>query len=139
MPPEESPSEVRSRTMRAVKGKNTKPELLVRCLIHRLGYRYRLHRKDLPGKPDLAFPGRRKAIFIHGCFWHGHDCRRGARVPKTNRDYWVTKIRRNQDRDASHLQELKQMGWDVLTIWECQLGELESVTDLIVAFLENNS
>ena len=138
MPPEESPSEVRSRTMRAVKGKDTKPELLVRRLVHRLGYRYRLHRKDLPGKPDLAFPGRRKAIFIHGCFWHGHDCRRGARVPKTNRDYWEAKIRRNQDRDARHLQELKRMGWGALTIWECQLRDLKSVTERVVAFLENN-
>ena len=92
----------RSATMRAVKGKDTKPELLVRRLVHGMGYRYRLHRKDLPGKPDLTFAGRRRVIFVHGCFWHGHDCARGARVQKNNRDYWLGKIGRNRGRDAEH-------------------------------------
>src|ERR1700719_94774 len=106
----ESP-EVRRRTMQAVKSKNTAPELLVRSLAHRMGYRFRLHRKDLPGKPDLVFPGTRKAIFVHGCFWHGHDCARGARVPKTNRDYWRAKIARNRARDLKTLAVYEAMGW----------------------------
>ena len=86
--------------MRAVKSHDTKPELLVRRAIHCMGYRYRLHRKDLPGKPDVVFPSRKKIIFVHGCFWHGHDCARGARMPKSNRSYWVSKISRNRERDA---------------------------------------
>src|SRR4249920_1604267 len=106
----ESP-EVRRRTMQAVKSKDTAPELLVRSLAHRMGYRFRLHRKDLPGKPDLVFPGRRKAIFVHGCFWHGHDCARGARVPKNNRDYWVTKVGRNVARDERSREALTALGW----------------------------
>jgi DNA mismatch endonuclease (patch repair protein) len=116
----ESP-EIRRRTMQAVKSKNTAPELLVRRLTHAMGYRFRLHRKGLPGKPDLVFPGRHKAIFVHGCFWHGHDCARGARVPKTNREYWEKKISRNRERDKKHLSELLTDGWKTLVIWECRL------------------
>src|ERR1700735_5319447 len=86
----------RSSTMRAVKSKDTRPEMHVRRIVYALGYRYRLHRKDLPGKPDLAFIGRRKAIFVNGCFWHGHDCPRGSRAPKTNQAYWTAKISRNR-------------------------------------------
>ena len=117
----ESP-EVRRRTMQAVKSKDTAPELLVRSLAHRMGYRFRLHSKDLPGKPDLVFPGRRKAVFVHGCFWHGHDCARGARVPKTNRDYWTKKIARNRERDRAAYAALAHSGWAYLVIWECDLG-----------------
>jgi DNA mismatch endonuclease (patch repair protein) len=117
----ESP-EVRRRTMQAVKSKDTAPELLVRSLAHRMGYRFRLHSKDLPGKPDLVFPGRRKAVFVHGCFWHGHDCARGARVPKTNRDYWTKKIARNRERDRAACAALAHSGWAYLVIWECDLG-----------------
>jgi DNA mismatch endonuclease (patch repair protein) len=117
----ESP-EVRRRTMQAVKSKDTAPELLVRSLAHRMGYRFRLHSKDLPGKPDLVFPGRRKAVFVHGCFWHGHDCARGARVPKTNRDYWTKKIARNRERDRAACVALAHSGWAYLVIWECDLG-----------------
>ena len=91
--------EVRRRTMQAVKSENTGPELAVRCLAHRMGYRFRLHRKDLPGKPDLVFPRLHKAVFVHGCFWHGHDCARGARVPVQNRAYWTKKIAGNKGRD----------------------------------------
>lgn len=116
----ESP-EVRRRTMQAVKSKDTAPELLVRSLAHRMGYRFRLHRKDLPGKPDLVFPGRRKAIFVHGCFWHGHDCARGARQPKTNRAYWTKKIERNLERDRAARTSLTRSGWKVAVFWECEL------------------
>jgi DNA mismatch endonuclease (patch repair protein) len=110
----------RSAIMRSVKSKNTRPELVVRRLIHSLGYRYRLHVKALPGNPDLVFPSRRKIINIHGCFWHGHDCRRGARLPKENSDYWREKLTRNRDRDLQSEKELQVAGWDVLTIWECE-------------------
>jgi DNA mismatch endonuclease (patch repair protein) len=111
----------RSRVMRAVKGKNTGPEMLVRRLAHSLGFRFRLHRSDLPGKPDLVFPGRKAIIFVHGCFWHGHGCPRGARVPKANRAYWMAKIGRNVARDAANLKQLRSAGWRVLTLWECKL------------------
>ncbi|GGO38607.1 very short patch repair endonuclease [Gemmobacter aquaticus] len=111
---------VRSATMRAVKSKDTTPEMKVRRLVHGLGCRYRLHRKDLPGKPDLVFGSRRKVIMVNGCFWHGHDCARGARQPKSNSDYWKPKIGRNVARDATNLAALQDAGWDVLTIWECE-------------------
>lgn len=111
----------RSRIMRCVKAANTGPEMIVRRLLHSLGYRFRLHRKDLPGRPDLVFPSRRKAIFVHGCFWHGHACPRGARKPKANRDYWERKIERNIRRDAANNHELECLGWSVLVLWECEL------------------
>ncbi|MGA8610417.1 MAG: very short patch repair endonuclease [Xanthobacteraceae bacterium] len=110
----------RARVMRAVKSRDTKPEMIVRRLVHGLGYRYRLHLPHLPGKPDLAFPGRRKVVFMHGCFWHGHDCARGARVPKDNRDYWTAKIARNKARDAKDRDRLRDMGWSIFTVWECE-------------------
>ncbi|HYD45711.1 MAG TPA: DNA mismatch endonuclease Vsr [Phenylobacterium sp.] len=113
----------RSAVMRRVKGKGTTPELKVRRLLTRLGARYRLHRKHLPGSPDIVLPGRRLAIFVHGCFWHGHDCARGARVPKANRDYWVAKVERNRARDARNLEALAGQGWRVETIWECEMRD----------------
>lgn len=121
--------------MRAVKGKDTKPEWVVRRLVHALGYRYRLHRKDLPGKPDLVFGPRRKVIFVHGCFWHGHDCKRGARVPKTNRDYWLQKVQRNRDRDAATQKALQNAGWSVLILWECEIKETVALEQRLIAFL----
>jgi DNA mismatch endonuclease, patch repair protein len=114
---------VRSRTMRAVKSKNTKAELQIRSLVHRLGYRFRLYRKDIPGTPDLAFPGRRKVIFVQGCFWHGHQCKRGNRTPKSNRAYWKAKITRNVQRDEKNLVALKESGWRCMLLWECELGD----------------
>lgn len=126
----------RSNVMARVKAKNTTPELKVRRLVHALGYRYRLHRKDLPGKPDLVFAGRRKVIFVHGCFWHGHDCKRGARQPKQNADYWRTKISRTMARDQSTLERLADAGWFSLVIWECELKTLQAVQARIVAFLD---
>jgi len=115
--------EKRSAVMRRVKGRDTRPELAVRRLIWRLGGRYRLNRADLPGKPDIVFAGRRLAIFVHGCFWHGHDCARGARVPKANRDYWVGKVGRNRTRDAAARERLVALGWRVETVWECELKD----------------
>lgn len=129
-------SEQRSRIMRAVKDRNTKPEMIVRRLLHRLGYRYRLHRKNLPGKPDIVFGPLRKVIFVHGCFWHGHSCKRGNRLPKTNSDYWEAKITRNIERHLSQLDELKASGWTELTLWECELVDEEAVTRRLRAFLD---
>lgn len=111
--------------MRAVKSENTKPELQLRKALHRLGYRYRLNVKTLPGKPDLVFPKYRAVIFMHGCFWHGHNCKRGARTPKTNTAYWTEKIARNKIRDKKNAAALKKLGWRVVTIWECQLKTLD--------------
>ncbi len=102
--------------MRSVKSKDTAPELIVRRATRRLGRGYCLHRSDLPGAPDLVFPGRHKVIFVHGCFWHQHDCPRGARLPKANREYWQSKLHRNQERDALHYTRLHALGWDVLVI-----------------------
>ena len=130
----ESPG-VRRRTMQAVKSKDTEPELLVRSLAHRMGYRFRLHRKDLPGKPDLVFPGRRKAIFVHGCFWHGHDCTRGARVPKSNRNYWTRKIARNKERDRAACAALTHSDWTYLILWECGLGNEKALRAQVRKFL----
>lgn len=114
-------SEIRSRTMRAVKSKNTAPEKAIRKLITSWGFRYRLNRKDLPGKPDLVFPKLKKVIFVHGCFWHGHSCKRGNRTPKNNRVYWQTKISKNKARDRQHCRALKRDGWDSFIVWECEL------------------
>lgn len=109
--------------MRAVKGSDTTPELAVRRLAHGMGFRFRLHRKDLPGKPDLTFPRLRKVIFVHGCFWHGHDCARGARVPVQNRDYWTQKVARNVERDRSAQSALQRLGWKSLVVWECEIKD----------------
>jgi DNA mismatch endonuclease (patch repair protein) len=119
--------EKRSAVMRRVKGRGTAPELQLRRLIWSLGGRYRLNRGDLPGKPDIVLAGRRLAVFVHGCFWHGHDCARGARIPKANRDYWTAKIARNRARDVASRAALEAGGWRVETVWECELkdrGEL---------------
>jgi DNA mismatch endonuclease (patch repair protein) len=121
--------------MQAVKSKNTAPELLIRSLTHQMGFRFRLHGKDLPGKPDLVFPGKRKTIFVHGCFWHGHDCARGSRVPKNNRDYWTKKIARNQKRDRAACAALTSSGWRTFVVWECDLGNEKALKADIRKFL----
>jgi len=128
-------AEERSRIMRAVKGADTGPELTVRHIAHRMGYRYRLHRKDLPGKPDMVFPGRRKIIFVHGCFWHGHECKRGNRIPEENRDYWLKKIARNKERDEAVAAALRTMGWDVRIFWECEIKKEDAIVRSIRSFL----
>lgn len=121
--------------MRAVKGKDTSPEILVRTMLHRSGYRYRLHRRDLPGKPDIVFPSKKKAVFVNGCFWHGHHCNRGARKPKTNTEYWENKIQCNRVRDKRHRIELGKLGWKTCTIWECELRKPEAVLTCLKKFL----
>ena len=129
-------SERRSATMRAVKSRDTRPEMRVRRLLHRMGYRYRLQRKDLPGRPDIVFGPRRRVIFVHGCFWHGHDCKRGARVPATNTAYWQAKIARNVDRHARQLDALITKGWAALTLWECELKDQDVLMDRLKKFLD---
>jgi DNA mismatch endonuclease (patch repair protein) len=123
--------------MQAVKSKNTAPEGVVRRTAHALGYRFRLHRNDLPGKPDLVFPRLRKVLFVNGCFWHGHQCKRGNRPPKTNADYWRAKIRRNAAMDAANTAKLNSLGWQVGVIWECQLKQPAEVVKLLSTFLEH--
>ncbi len=129
---------LRSRIMRSVRSENTRPELIVRSTLHRLGYRFRLHRRDLPGKPDIVFPGRHKVIFINGCFWHGHDCLRGSRIPKSNREYWIAKIARNKQRDILHISALESRGWQVLAVWECQFANLNELSQILTAFLDRS-
>ncbi len=113
----------RSATMRAVKSRDTGPERALRRMLHAIAPGYRLHRADLPGRPDIVYGRRRLAIFMHGCFWHGHDCARGARMPKANADYWRSKIARNRARDAAALAAYSAMGWRALVVYECELKE----------------
>ena len=127
--------EKRSAVMAKIKGRGTKPELQVRKALTALGVRYRLNRKDLPGSPDVVMAGRRLAIFVHGCFWHGHDCARGSRVPKANRDYWLAKVARNKARDAAAEAALIALGWRVETIWECDLKDAEALRGRLDALL----
>jgi DNA mismatch endonuclease (patch repair protein) len=127
-------SDQRSALMSRVKTRDTKPELIVRSLLHRLGYRFRLHRKDLPGNPDLVFPIRKKVIFIHGCFWHGHDCPRGKR-PSTNTEFWDLKLTKNKARDENALQMLNLLGWKALVIWECNVNATGELVKLLTKFL----
>ena len=125
----------RSAVMRRVKARDTGPEKTVRRLLTGLGARYRLHRKDLPGKPDIVMAGRRLAIFVHGCFWHGHDCARGARVPKQNRDYWLGKVGRNRERDVVSRVALEAAGWRVEVVWECDLKDEAGLTERLATLL----
>ena len=122
--------------MQSVKSKNTGPELVVRRLLHGMGYRYRLHRRDLPGKPDIAFMSRRKAIFVHGCFWHGHDCPKG-RLPKSRLDYWQPKLDENRIRDRTKTEQLRSLGWSVLVIWQCGTVDKESLASRLQGFVDS--
>lgn len=127
--------ERRSANMRAIRSKGMKPELAVRRLVRSLGYGYRLHRNDLPGKPDLAFIGRTKVIFVHGCYWHQHrDCREG-RPPGSNLSYWGPKLARNVERDAANLEALQSAGWKTLVIWECEIADLSAVRKTLEKFM----
>ncbi|MDQ0635261.1 DNA mismatch endonuclease (patch repair protein) [Arthrobacter pascens] len=132
--------ERRSWNMSRIRGKNTKPELLVRRLLHAKGYRYRLHGKAgkarLPGNPDLVFAGRRKVIFVNGCFWHFHDCRAGQHAPKANATFWEAKRTRTRIRDADQRRRLEEAGWAVLTLWECELRDGSALESQLVQFLE---
>ena len=124
----------RSANMRAIRSKDMKPELSVRSLVHRLGYRFRIHKKDLPGKPDLVFGSRRKVIFVHGCFWHVHNCRK-AHTPKSNIEYWQPKLQRNMVRDLKNLKALSEAGWETLIVWECEIERGLDLEDRLKSFL----
>lgn len=127
--------ERRSRLMGRVRGKDTKPEMIVRRLAHRLGYRFRLHGRDLPGSPDLVFPGRKKVIFIHGCYWHRHDCKK-ATTPKTNTNFWQKKFDDNVMRDNKNLNDLTETGWGTLVVWQCEAEKLDGLAERLTDFLE---
>jgi DNA mismatch endonuclease, patch repair protein len=127
----------RSEIMSLVKSKDTKPETAIRQRLYRLGYRYRANRKDLPGKPDLVFSRLRKVVFVHGCFWHGHDNCSYGRLPKSNLDYWRPKLERNKERDAENIQCLLEMGWEVAVVWQCELKDIDAVVAKLVDFLDS--
>jgi DNA mismatch endonuclease, patch repair protein len=127
--------EKRSQIMSLVSGKNTKPEMAVRSLLHNLGFRFRLHRKNLPGKPDITLPKYKKVIFVHGCFWHGHaDCSRSKR-PSTNEEFWCEKLDKNIERDKTTVNALKELGWDVLTVWTCEVSDTNKLKTNLLSFL----
>jgi DNA mismatch endonuclease (patch repair protein) len=130
--------EQRYRCMSAILAKDTRPELTVRRIIHSLGYRYRLHNSTLPGKPDLVFPGRRKVIFVHGCFWHRHSCRKGRSVPSTRQAFWAKKLQDNQTRGQRQVRDLRRLGWGAFVVWQCQLSQsrLPRLIERIVEYLE---
>lgn len=122
--------------MGLVRSRDTKPEMMVRRMVHAMGYRYRLHAKDLPGKPDLAFRSRRKVVFVHGCFWHRHPECALARLPKSREDFWLPKLDANRRRDMKNERALRDAGWGVLTIWECELGDVAQLKTRIRGFLD---
>lgn len=131
----------RSERMGRVRGRDTKPEMAVRRLLHAMGYRYRLQARDLPGRPDIVFRGRRKAIFVHGCFWHRHPepaCKL-ARLPKSRLDFWAPKLEGNRARDIANIGRLEAMGWEVLLVWECELGDRERLGNMLRRFIEGDA
>ncbi len=130
--------EQRRFNMSRIRNSNTKPEMIVRKMVHQMGYRYRLHRKDLPGKPDLVFPGRRKIIFVHGCFFHMHNCKYGQVIPKTNAEFWAKKRQSNVERDKRNEIQLENDGWQILTVWECMTkkAQLENLPEILGNFLD---
>lgn len=131
--------EKRSEIMSKIRGRDTTPEMLVRRVAHGLGYRFRLHRKGLPGSPDLVFPRFKKVLFVNGCFWHRHTCRVGKKAPKSNAAYWDAKWRKNRDRDTRVQGELRQLGWEVLVVWECQCADWETVAAALRSFLQERT
>jgi DNA mismatch endonuclease (patch repair protein) len=133
------PPAVTSSIMRRIPAKNTQPERSVRSLVYHLGYRFRLHRRDLPGTPDLVFPSRRKVIFVHGCFWHGHSCLPRRRLPHSHVAFWKGKIRENRARDRRVLERLESLGWASLVLWECELSDPSEIARKVTVFLENPS
>ena len=127
----------RSKNMSAIRSKNSVPERLVRSVAHAAGYRFRLHRADLPGNPDLVFPKSRSVIFVHGCYWHGHGCKRGGTGAKSNTAYWGPKIDKTKARDEANRRKLEDEGWRVLTLWECELGDHEILLARLHSFLQD--
>ena len=130
-------AEQRHRCMSRIRGRNTQPEGIVRRLVHRLGYRFRLHLPNLPGKPDLTLPRLHKIIFVHGCFWHLHRCRYGRVTPATNADFWSRKRSENRERDKRVLGSIRKAGWSVLVVWECQTKDLDKLESRLIAFLKD--
>ena len=124
--------------MAAIKSKNTKPEIAVRRLLHSLGYRFRLHRKDLPGSPDIVLPKYKTVIFVHGCFWHRHENCKFATTPKTREEFWENKFKQNEERDKNNFKELKNLNWKVLVLWECEINELIKDSSMIINKLKND-
>lgn len=123
--------------MQSVKSADTGPEIAVRKLLFSRGYRFRLHCGSLPGKPDIVFPGKRKAIFVHGCFWHGHNCAKG-RAPKSRHDYWLPKLEANAERDRRKTAEIEASGWSVLVVWQCETADVDRLARKLVAFIEGS-
>lgn len=129
--------EQRRFNMSRIRNKNSRPEMIVRSLVHRMGFRFRLHTSKLPGKPDLVLVRHRKVVFVHGCFWHMHACKYGRVKPKTNADFWENKRLSNVTRDKSNIRKLKKQGWQVLVVWECWTKDLEMLQPKITSFLES--
>lgn len=130
-----SPKE-RSERMARVRSKDTKPEMAVRRLVHGMGYRYRLHGRRLPGRPDMVFASRRKVVFVHGCFWHRHANCKLARLPKSRLDFWLPKLERNRERDQEVRLDLRELGWKTLVVWECEVSDLDKLATRIARFLQ---
>jgi len=126
----------RSDIMSNIGNKDTKPELRIRSLLHQMGYRFRLHRKDLPGKPDIVLPKYKTVIFIHGCYWHRHTCKKGRSTPTSNREFWEEKFSKNIERDKRNLVELKNIGWNIITIWQCELKNMEKIQSRLKSHLK---
>lgn len=135
----DSKEAINSKRMSRIRSKDTKPELFVRKLIHSLGYRYRLHGKNLPGSPDIVFPSKKKVIFVHGCFWHQHSNCKLSKLPKTRREYWHPKLKRNKMRDYEVQASLVEIGWEYLVVWECQIDDIQNLTEKIIKFLSASS
>jgi DNA mismatch endonuclease (patch repair protein) len=127
----------RSFNMSRIRDKNTKPEIIIRSIVHRMGFRYSLHNNKLPGKPDLVLTRHQKIIFVHGCFWHVHKCRYGKVIPQTRKKFWQTKRQGNMNRDRKNLKSLKKLGWKVLVVWECQTRDLQQLSAKLVKFLKS--
>ncbi|MFZ1102730.1 MAG: very short patch repair endonuclease [Hyphomicrobiaceae bacterium] len=121
--------------MRRIRKKDSKPELIVRRLVHGMGFRYRLHGAKLPGTPDIVLPRHRKAILVHGCFWHRHDCPDGTKLPRSKPEYWGPKLERNRQRDAANLEKLRTLGWAVLVVWECEVRDEQELVSRLTQFL----
>ncbi|BDQ38034.1 very short patch repair endonuclease [Pseudodesulfovibrio nedwellii] len=133
--------EKRSEVMSKIRGKNTRPELFVRSLLHRIGYRFRLHRKDLPGKPDLVLSKYRTVVFVHGCFWHQHDGCKSSGFPKSNQPFWKEKLLRNKARDKRNIAALESLGWNVIVVWECEtkVKNKEKLVERLIEEIENKN
>ena len=136
---EAGPDATRSANMARISAKDTGPELAVRRLLHRLGYCYRLHKRELPGRPDICFPGRRKAIFVHGCFWHRHDGCRRTTTPKTRTAFWKDKFDKNVVRDRTNMMDLVAIGWKVMVVWECETTDIEALGSRLVEFIDGGA